>query len=175
MPRYYAIKYKGKYVGDLGDDQQLFGSLYEAERAGYTIAHTKIPEPMPKDCTFEQVKVFTLPSYVCALLEGIESELDRIMWNINQEEYASPFRNTGNEFVCDTFEAHAYYWGDEERLIERPNFKCGDIEISWYKHLGRGDTINRPITPEEAIRMYNKCMYALHKYEKENDDDSFGY
>ncbi len=36
------------------------------------------------------------PEYIIALLFYIEEELDRIMWNIHQEEYDSPFRNSGN-------------------------------------------------------------------------------
>lgn len=113
------------------------------------------------------------PRYIVALLEGIESELDRIMWNIYQEEYDSPFRNTGNEFICDTFEVHAYYWGDDDELYDRANFKCGDIEVRWYKHVGRGPYLNKPITPDEAVAMFDKCMEALKRYEEENDKDEF--
>lgn len=167
--RYYVTKHNGKYVGELGNEQKLFDSLYEAQWSGYNVAYPYIPKPKPANCEFEEIKVFETPRYMDALLESIESELERIMWNITQEEYDSPFRNTGNEFVCDTFEVHAYYWGDDEKEIERPNFKCGDIEIHWYKHVGRGCTINKPITPETAIKMYNKCVEALLKYERAND------
>lgn len=168
--RYYVIKHNDKYVGELGNEQKQFDDLYEAQWAGYTVAHPNIPNPKPLNCTFEIIKVFETPRYVEALLESIESELGRIMWNINQEEYNSPFRNTGNKFDdLEEFQVYAYYWGDDEKEIERPNFKCGDIEIHWYKHLGRGCTINKPITPETAIKMYNTCMEALLKYERAKD------
>lgn len=113
------------------------------------------------------------PEYIIAFLEYIENELDRVMWNITQEEYNSPFSNTGNEFTCDTFEVHSYYWGDDKKLMNRPNFKWKDVEISWYKYLGRGTNINQDITPEKAIEMLNDCLSAVRHYEKENDKDFY--
>ena len=38
------------------------------------------------------------PNYIIALLNGISDRLDAIMYNIHQEEYDSPFDNTGNTF-----------------------------------------------------------------------------
>ena len=29
------------------------------------------------------------------------------------------------------------------------------------KHLGRGTTINREVTPEEAINMFDKCLESI--------------
>ena len=58
------------------------------------------------------------------------------MWNKNQEEYDSPFDNTGNSFIGENFEVHAYDW--DEDSSQEYNFKFGDIKISWYKYLGRG-------------------------------------
>ena len=115
----------------------------------------------------------SLPQYIQAFLDKIEHELDRIMWNINQEEYDSPFRNSGNVdgFVCDTFEAHAYEWDYDNEPTYDYNFKYKDIEITWYKHSGRGTCINRYITPDEAITMLNDCLGALLRYEQEHEHD----
>ena len=33
----------------------------------------------------------TCPRYIVALLEDLSSELERVQWNVNQEEYDSPF------------------------------------------------------------------------------------
>lgn len=167
----YLYKKSDKFVGQLGNRQKLFLNQYDAESKGYCVTMDKKPKRLPLGCTLELCKrpVFTVPDYVIALLCYLESELDRIMWNIHQEEYSSPFRNTGNEFVCDTFEVHAYYWGDRRKLIDRPNFKYKDIEISWYKHLDRGDTSNKFITPEQAIVMFNDCLDALRTYEEKHD------
>lgn len=115
------------------------------------------------------------PEYLVALLEHIDYELTRIMENRTQEDYPSPFSNSGNVpgYTNDTFEVHAYDWnwdGDESEQ-EPPNFKYKDIEIWWYKYLGRGMCMNKPITPEQAVEMFNACIDSLRyeeaKYEKE--------
>jgi hypothetical protein len=81
------------------------------------------------------------PKLLEAALVMIDNELDRIMWNINQEAYSSPFENTGTSFKCyNIFEVKAYNWGDKAQDY---NFKWKDIEVSWYKYLGRGMSVNR--------------------------------
>ena len=52
------------------------------------------------------------PNWITALLGAIDYELTRIMWNINQKDFASPFGNTGNKFKNDTFEVIAYDWNE---------------------------------------------------------------
>lgn len=108
------------------------------------------------------------PNYITALLGSIEGEMERVYWNKFQEEMEdSPFRNSGNVegFDNGTFEVHAYDWGwenDEDFGKPEPvNFKYQDIEIRWYKYLGRGMSLNREITPEEAVGMYDSCMESL--------------
>jgi hypothetical protein len=109
-------------------------------------------------------KQYECPEYLTALLRGIDSELDRVMWNNHQTEYSSPFSNTGNGFKNDTFEVQAYSWSDEE---EQPyNFKWRDFEISWYKYCGRGMSINREIMPVEAVQMYDDCIASIQAMEK---------
>lgn len=110
------------------------------------------------------------PQYLYALLLGLEEELDRVMWNLTQEDYESPFRNTGNRFKCPVFEVRAYYWGDDDEEYDKPNFRYKDIEFKWYKHMGRDLRINREITPQEAIEMYNDCLYAIQSLEYGNAD-----
>ena len=107
--------------------------------------------------------------YQIALLEGIREELSRIMENITQEEYADPFGNSGNVegFKNDTFEVHAYDWGDDNQEF---NFKWGEVEVTWYKYLGRGTYVNKKLTADEWVEMFNRCMYSLSKYEDEHDN-----
>ena len=99
------------------------------------------------------------PYYVIALLQAINTKLRIKWWNKYQEEMASPFENTSNKFSNDTFSVEAYSWEDEDE--QSYNFKWKDIEISWYKHLGRGTTINKHITPERAIEMFDDCTKSL--------------
>lgn len=97
--------------------------------------------------------------YIVALLDALDDQLSRVMWNKEQKEYDSPFENTANSFKNEVFEVQAYSWDDE---VSQPyNFKCGNIEISWYKYLGRDTTINGQYSPEEIINMFNKCIESI--------------
>lgn len=102
---------------------------------------------------------YDCPRWVVALLDSLDSELDRVMWNIHQEEYHSPFENTANSFKNDVFEVQSYSWDDE--VHQSYNFKCDDIEISWYKYLGRDTTINGQYEPQKIIDMFNKCLQSI--------------
>lgn len=108
------------------------------------------------------------PAYITALLRDIEQEMSRQYWNKYQIDFDEddPFGNTGNVegFDNGVFEGHAYDWSwDVDELPEPINFKYKDIEIIWYKYLGRGIKINREISPDEAVEMYNTCMFSLEK------------
>ena len=104
---------------------------------------------------------FACPNYVIALLEGIESRLMIEYWNETQQEMDSPFGNTGSSFKNDVFEVEAYNWDDD--VCQPYNFKWKDVEISWYKYLGRDTTINKKITTEEAKKMFDECIKSLDK------------
>lgn len=102
---------------------------------------------------------YDCPRWIVALLNELDNQLDRVMWNIHQEEYPSPFDNTSNTFKNDVFEVQAYDWNDE---VHQPyNFKCDDIEISWYKYLGRDTTINGEYEPQKIIDMFDKCLQSI--------------
>lgn len=108
------------------------------------------------------VKKYNCEKYLVALLRDIARELERVMWNRTQKEYANPFENSGNVdgFKNDIFEVHAFDWNEDSD--QQYNFKYKDVEISWYKYLGRDVSINREISPEYAIRMYNNCIKSLY-------------
>ena len=102
---------------------------------------------------------YECPRWIVALLKELNNQLDRVMWNNTQKEYPSPFENTANSFKNDVFEVQAYNWNNN---VEQPyNFKCGDIEISWYKYLGRDTTINNEYEPQVIIDMFNKCLQSI--------------
>lgn len=114
----------------------------------------------------DRVKQYDCPEYLTALLKGIDERLCVLMWNINQEEYDSPFDNSGNVegFKNDVFEVHAFSWDEDYK--QQFNFKCRDFEVSWYKYLGRGMTMNKKITPDEAVKIFDKCIKSLEKMDK---------
>lgn len=97
--------------------------------------------------------------YIIALLKEVRNELNVIMWNKYKNEYDNPFDNTGNTFKNSMFEVQAYSWNDD--IEQQYNFKYKDIEISWYKYLGRDTTINKKISEKEAVEMYNNCIKSL--------------
>lgn len=105
---------------------------------------------------------------VTAALEEISDELDRVMWNLHQKEYVSPFRNTGAAFKeLKEFQVEAYSWDEE---YEQPwNFKCGEVEISWYKYLGRGMSSNTKISPTMVASILDQCITAICEYERAHD------
>ena len=108
---------------------------------------------------------FEVPDIWDAALCAIREELDRVMWNIHQRPYESPFSNTGSRFECPTFTVEAYSWDED---TEQPwNFKWGEVEISWYKYLGRGMSANKPLSPDLAATMLDECLKACRAYETE--------
>lgn len=104
-------------------------------------------------------KAYTVPDIWEAALSMLACELDRVMCNVHQTEYANPFSNTGEAFKCDAFAVEAYSWNDE---YEQPyNFKWKDVEISWYKYLSRGMSANKELPPELAAIMLEDCLKAV--------------
>jgi len=117
-------------------------------------------------------KEFEVPLYVEAALTVIDQELDRIMWNETQRRWSSPFGNTGNYFKNDTFHVIAYSWSDDEQPY---NFKWCDVEISWYKYIGRGMSMNIELSPERCATMLDECMKSLTERDKEYQRKSIYY
>lgn len=110
-------------------------------------------------------QVYECPEWIIALLDTIRQKLDIVMWNKYHKEYDNPFENSGNSFKNNVFEVQAYSWDDE--VHQEYNFKCGDVEISWYKYLGRDTTINDDYEEKYIIEMFNKCMESLRQKEEE--------
>ena len=103
---------------------------------------------------------------IIAALDSIRKELDRLYYNKNQKEMHSPFDNTSESYENCTFQVHAYYWGDDEELIHRPNFKYGNLKVYWYKNCGRGTYAvveGKPLTIEDIEEMIKECFKALRK------------
>lgn len=104
-------------------------------------------------------QMYNCSDWIVALLNDINRKLKIVAWNTNHKDFDSPFENTGNRWANNVFEVQAYSWNEEEH--QEYNFKCGDIEISWYKYLGRDTTINNIYSEREIIDMYDKCIESL--------------
>lgn len=107
---------------------------------------------------------YDCPDFIEAGLMLLEKELQRIMWNINQKRFESAISG-GDDYVCPVFEIHPYFWGDEEEEKIKPNFKCGDFEIRWCKHMGRGMSMNKPINEKEFF-FIGKCLNYLREVDR---------
>lgn len=46
-------------------------------------------------------------------------------------------------------------------LLVLPNFRCGDFELRWYKYIGRGMKVSKPMSLAELDGMFNKCEESL--------------
>jgi len=98
---------------------------------------------------------YEVPRHVENALEKIAEELERISRG-NQ----TPFDNSGEHFQNQIFEADAYSWSTDDQQY---NFKWRDFEVSWYKCLGRGMSMNRDITEEETKKMLEGCLKSLQE------------
>lgn len=112
---------------------------------------------------------YECPEWLESFLWSIDRELSRVMWNIEQEEYDSPFGNTGNKFKNDVFEVNAYDWDDNSE--QKYNFKWKDLEISWYKYCGRGMSVNQKISLSKGEKMLNECLESLREMEREQNKE----
>jgi hypothetical protein len=106
-------------------------------------------------------------------------------FNDNYTPSENPFGNTAYRFQNDTFIAHAYSWAEcscedqEEEINEKTglckcgyepqtfNFKYKDLEVSWYKYLGRGMYVNKTnIKYKESQEILEQCLRSLRKNKK---------
>lgn len=118
------------------------------------------------------IQQYNCPNYIVALLREIDRQLNRIMWNIYQKEYNSPFNNTGNSFELGNFKVIAYNWNEEVEQdynfiykVDKTKSNLDDIKISWYKYLGRDTTINQEIDSSIIVDMFDDIIDQLHNYE----------
>lgn len=118
------------------------------------------------------IQQYNCPNYIVALLREIDRQLNRIMWNIYQKEYNSPFNNTGNSFELGNFKVMAYNWNEEVEQdynfiykVDKTKSNLDDIKISWYKYLGRDTTINQEIDSSIIVDMFDDIIDQLHNYE----------
>jgi hypothetical protein len=105
-------------------------------------------------CFGQPSKELECPDYVAVALEYLAN------FFYNEEiSKNNPFRNTGQKWHNSVFEVSAYEW--DEDIIQTFNFKYKDIEVSWYKYLGRGMSINREVPERECWKMLKDCVESI--------------
>lgn len=76
----------------------------------------------------------------------------------------NPADNSGAEYENDVFLISAYDWRDdlpEDQQIPNFWYKPLNLQIEWYKHIGRGTFSNRPMPIDDAIVMFEQCIKSL--------------
>lgn len=95
----------------------------------------------------------TIDSLTLAALQALQ-----LAWSVERPQEDNPFANTAAHYKGTVFEVHAYSWSDADQPF---NFKWRDVEVSWYKYLGRGTHLNREVEPAEVAEMLEACMLEL--------------
>lgn len=110
---------------------------------------------------------YQCPEWVVAFLKHIGDRLETVMWNRNQRQYSPPF-GWGGYFKHDVFEIHGFRYPDDDEegnpdlaTAQPYNFRWSEVEISWYKGLGRGTTMNQELEPAKGIQLLDECLAAI--------------
>ncbi|MDO8424597.1 MAG: hypothetical protein Q7S70_01500 [bacterium] len=117
------------------------------------------------------LKEFEVPEWLMAFLEYIREEIKRVEGNSRQEEF-DPFEHVRGRspqgYQTDKFEIRGYNWS-EENPTATTNFKWRDLEISWYKDLGREMSMNKEISLQDGALMLKECLESIRQKQfKEN-------
>lgn len=108
---------------------------------------------------------FDMPPYACSMLHGLLKHFDRIYWNKHQKEWQ---RDENTELGPVYF--RPYFWGDDDdpRVAEANFGIAGDpVEIRWYKHPARGQSVNMEMTPGQWAAWHDRVYRALSLFEHE--------
>lgn len=100
------------------------------------------------------------PPWLESFLQEISDAL--IMFDPHVALVGSPFANTpGESFRNDVFEVTASGgWGTEPGT--EVNFRWRDVEVSWYRQLGRNTIVNRVVPFREGCAMLYACLNSLN-------------
>lgn len=114
-----------------------------------------------------------------AAIDRIAREWRRCIGNTTghiSKSQGSPFDNTGATFSTEGLDINAYSWSDDDE--QTWNLKCGDIEVSWYKHSSRGLSVNKDMSNDdiaafldEVLNQLKPCDYPLSNGELEHSKD----
>ena len=118
----------------------------------------------------DTVHEYGCPDFIEAGLAYLASRIETEAWNQTQESYDAPTGNCGGWCRTGTFEIRSYCWDEDSPRAELPNFKCGELEIKWYKYLGRGMSMNIDIDANEFFEIIDDCIESLRNLEIEPED-----
>jgi hypothetical protein len=94
------------------------------------------------------------PMHVLAVLRAVAQQ-----WEVLRGQDPNPFDNTGAFYECEGLSIQAYPWNEE--ACQPWNLRWEDVEISWYKYLGRGMSINKDVSVARAQELKAACLRLL--------------
>lgn len=92
------------------------------------------------------------------LPESFEAALTLLACAIEDAHGINPGNNSAERFDCPVFQMAAYDWSE----CRDWNFRWRDVEVSWYKYMGRGMTSNIQLTTRHALDMIAECLPAAY-------------
>lgn len=115
------------------------------------------------------VEQWEAPDYVTALLQYVGGEIARVECNRLQEPVEPPTGWIG-EYSTEVFTMRGYRYPEDDDDVPPPNFEAdvkgiGRIELRWYKHLGRGMSVNRSLSPKEWVQVFDVCVASIRATE----------
>lgn len=93
------------------------------------------------------------PEWFDALVEAVLSEIGRVFWNVNQREW-----NRLDDPHIPGIEFRPYYWGDDAVEAAKPNLSHAGVDVRWYKHPGRGQSLNVTPHPVTMIEWFSSAL-----------------
>lgn len=99
--------------------------------------------------------------------EAMLSALGEAIRVKREDDYALTDNGGEEEYVNDVFAMRTYCWcdnmaeGHEESCP--PNFEFFDLglQVNWYKHVGRGNYTNIPVSEHEWVSIITACLDSL--------------
>ncbi len=106
---------------------------------------------------------YSLPDFVEALVWHVARESRRVYGNYTQrfDGWAKEADVPLHGQVIGGVWWFPYYWGDDESLKELPNFWFEDVEIRWYKNMGRNFSCTVNKTDAEWVAWFDRALKAL--------------
>ena len=107
---------------------------------------------------------FSVSAIGSAAVSSLLDDVSRVFWNRGQREVS--FSNEGDAEEWNAYgsglEWHAYWWGGEEAAeAGRPNLVFDGVEVRWYKHPGRGESVDREMSPDAWSEWLEAAIEAV--------------
>ena len=106
---------------------------------------------------------YDCPEYVQAFVAHLLTEVDRVWWNLHQQE-----RDEYAALSWPGLDYRPYYWDDDEDdEAAKPNLACCGAAVRWYKHVGRGMTVDVDWDEKRWRRWLDESLAVVRAMDRE--------